>query len=147
MGTLEDSIQIKATPEKVFKWLVHIEENCRVWHPDHIDLRWIKGKPFEEGSTLYFEEYLHGKLHKGKFLCSRVEPDRKIEYRPLFPMSIICPKGSFIIKPKGECCIFTATTYLRVGPLFSRLAKNNIEAIRKHIKEEGENLKRLLERG
>ena len=35
----------------------------------------------------------------------------------------------------------------RFAKLFSKLAKNRVEAIKKHIKEEGENLKRLLEKG
>ena len=33
----------------------------------------------------------------------------------------------------------------RFGWLFSKLAKNRVEAIKKHMKEEGENLKILLE--
>jgi len=142
MITLEDSIEIETTPEKVSEWFVHIEENYKAWCPEHVELHWIKGKRLEEDSSLYFEEYLHGKLHKGKFLCTNVEP-KKIEYRPLFPMSIICPKGSFIITPKGECCIFTATASLRLGWMSSKIAEKNVEGVKKHMKEEGENLKRF----
>lgn len=145
MITLKDSIEIKTTPEKIFEWFLHFEENFHAWHPDHIECRWLKGKPFEEGSILYVEEYLHGKPHKMKFLGTKVEPNRKIEYKLLFPISIICPKGSFSIEPKGESCIFTATLSFRFGWLFSRFAKDRVEAIKKHMKEEGENLKRLLE--
>lgn len=145
MITLKDSIEIKTTPKEIFTWFLHFEENFHAWHTDHINCRWLKGKPFEEGSTLYVEEYLHGKPHKMKFLGTKVEPNRKIEYKLLFPISIICPKGSFSIEPKGESCIFTATLSFRFGWLFSRFAKDRVEAIKKHMKEEGENLKRLLE--
>lgn len=145
MITLRDSIEIKTTHEKIFQWFVHFEENFIAWHPDHLKCCWLKGKPFEEGSILYVEEYLHGKLHKMRFLGTKVEPNRKIEYKLLFPTSIICPKGSFIMEPKGESCIFTATLSFRFGKIFSKLAKSRVEAVKKHMKEEGENLKRLLE--
>jgi hypothetical protein len=144
MINLKDAIEIKTTPKEIFKWFLHFEENFHAWHPDHIDCRWLKGKPFEEGSILYIEEYLHGKPHKMKFLGTKVEPNRKIEYKLLFPISIICPKGSFSIEPKGENCIFTATLSFRFGWIFSRFAKDRVKAIKKHMKEEGENLKRLL---
>ena len=52
----------------------------------------------------------------------------------------------FIIEPKGKNgSIFTATGSLRVGPLFEKLGKKQIEATKQHMKEEGENIKRALE--
>ena len=80
-----------------------------------------------------------------KSLCMEVEPNRKMEYRFTFPTSIVCPKGSFIIEPKGESCTFTATLFFRFGRVFAKLASSRVEAIKKHMKEEGENLKKLLE--
>jgi len=61
-------------------------------------------------------------------------------------MSIIYPKGSFIIKPRGENCIFTASLTFRFDLLFSKLAKSKVEAMKNHMKEEGENLKKILEK-
>ena len=57
MLTLKDSIEIKATPGKVFAWLTNIrnKETYKVWHPDHVELIWVKGEPwltrrwFDEG--------------------------------------------------------------------------------------------------
>ncbi len=144
MITLKDSIEIKATPEKIFDFFTHFEENYHVWHPDHVESRWLKGRA-EAGSILYCEEYLHGKLHKMKFLLTKMEPNRRIEFRLLFPISMICPKGSFIIEPKEESCIFTATLSFRFAKFFLKFAKSRVEAIERHMREEGENLKRLLE--
>ncbi|MCK4399309.1 MAG: SRPBCC family protein [Methanophagales archaeon] len=146
MIILKDTIEIKTTPENIFEWFAHLDENYSAWHPDHVKCCWVKGEPAEEGSIFYAEEYLHGKLHKLKFLITKIEPNRKIEFKLLFPMSIICPTGSFIIESREKRCIFTATLSFRFGWLFSKLAKNRVEAIEKHIKEEGNNLKRLLER-
>jgi len=149
MITLEDSIEIQTTPEKVFNRLTHLfrgKEDYQSWHPDHVDLRWIRGGPSEDGSIAYCEEYLHGDMHKFKFLITKVVPNRVIEWRPLFPWSIFMPRNAFVIEPKGEkSCIFTATICLRAGPLFKKLGRNRLEAVKKHMKEEGENLKRLLE--
>ena len=151
--TLKNSIEIKTTPEKIFDFLIHIvdDESYRAWHPDdHVALCWIKGKPWEEGSVAYAEEYIHGKLHKVKFLIAKVIPNRKIEFRPLFWLwRIYFPKNTFIIEPKGETCVFTTTVSIRVGWFVKTFAKNKLEfglsCVEKHMKEEGENLKKILE--
>lgn len=155
MISLKDSIEVKATPEKVFNWLVQRmkdQESYQAWHPDHVDIRWIKGEPLQKGSILYAEEYLQGDLHKLKFRITRVVPNRLIEYRSLFPLSILSPGNRFLIEPKGETsCIFTATGSLRIPHwLFKKLHKkheNKIEATKQHIKEEGESLKKAVEKG
>ncbi len=148
MVTLSDSIGIRATPKKIFDWLTNLKGKVeyRAWHPDHVDLRWTRGKPFAVGSIVCFEENLHGKLHKARFLCTRVLPDEMIEYRPLFPWSLYMPRCTFEIKPtRNDSSIFTATIELRMGPLFKKSGQKKIMAIRKHMKEEGDNLKKLME--
>ncbi len=154
MITLKDSIEISATPEKVFEWLAQRfknKESYQAWHPDHVDIRWIKGEPLQEGSIVYAEEYLHGDLHKLKFRIAKIVPNREIKYRSLFPLSVLAPGNTFLIVPKGEnSCIFTAMGSLRLPVwLFKKLHKKHehkIEATKQHMKEEGENLKRALEK-
>ena len=148
LTTLIDSIEIHTTPEKVFNGLIKVfstQEYFKKWHKDHVKCNWTKGEPFEVGSILYCEEYLHGDLHKMKFVSTKKEQNKIIEYKLLFPTSIICPKGSFIIEPKEGSCIFTATLSFRFAWLFQKFAKNRVEAVTKHMKEEGEHLKKLLE--
>jgi hypothetical protein len=158
MAEIKDSIEIRTTAEKAFEGLIKLfssQEDYKRWHKDHVQCQWLKGKSFEKGSILYVEEYLHGELHKMKFLCTQLEPNNKIEFKILFPMSFICPKGSFIIRPKGESCffteskgescIFTASLTFRFGGLFSKLVKSKVEAMKNHMKEEGENLKKIVE--
>ena len=150
---LEDSIEVKATPERVFEWLIQRfkdKESYQAWHPEHVDIKWIKGEPLQEGSILYAEEYLHGDLHKLKFRITKVVPNRVIEYKSLFPLSILSPGNTFLIEPQGEnSCIFTAKGSLRIPRwLFKKIHKkhkNKIETTEQHIKEEGENLKKALE--
>ena len=146
--TITDSIKIKAPPEKIFNFLTSLKdtESYKAWHPEHVVMRWIKGEPFAEGSVAYFEEYLHGKIHKAKFICTKVVSNRLIEYRPPFPLSIIFPGNQFIIEPVDEGnCIFTATVRARMGPLSKRLSRKRLEGVKRHMKEEGENLKAVVE--
>ena len=153
MVTLKDSIEVIATPEKVFEWLVQRfgdKASYQAWHADHVGIRWIKGEPMKEGSIAYAEEYLHGVLHKLKFRITKIVPNKVIEYSPLFPLSLLAPGNRFLIEPKGEeSCIFTATGSLRLPEwLFGKWNKNlmnKIEATERHMKEEGENLKRAIE--
>ena len=153
MITLKDSIEVEAAPEDVFNWLVQRlqdKESYQAWHPDHVDIRWINGEPLQEGSILYAEEYLHGVLHKLKFRIVKVVPNRLIEYRILFPMSLLAPTNSFVIEPRGEDrCVFTAQGSLRIPRwLFERMHpkhKGKIEATERHMREEGENLKKAVE--
>ena len=151
--TLTDSIGIKTTPERIFDFFAHLvdDESYREWHPkDHVAFRWLKGKPWEEGSVVYAEEYIHGKLHKLKFLVTKVVPNREIQYVPVsWFLRRYFPKNAFHLEPKEDTCIFTATGTYRIGWLVRTFAANRIEralsSVKKHIKEEGENLKRILE--
>ena len=153
MITLRDSIEIKATPEEIFEWLAQRfedKESYRAWHRDHRDLRWVKGRPLQKGSIVYAEEYLHGRLHKLRFRITKMERNRVIEYKALFPLSIVAPGNAFLIEPKGENrCIFTAMGSLRLPRWLCEKAHNKcrkkIGATLQHMKEEGENLKKALE--
>ena len=148
MVIIKDTVKIKAEPKKVFNGLIKVfssQEYFKKWHKDHIKCLWLKGKPFEKDSILYVEENLHGKLHKMKFVSTNLEPYRRIDSKLLFPTSIICPKASFIIKPKGESCIFTATLTFRFGWLFSKFMKDRVESVKKHMRDEGKNLKKIIE--
>lgn len=151
---LTDSIEINTTPEKIFGFLLQIVDDTsyRAWHPeDHVVFHWIKGEPWQQGSVAYAEEYIHGKLHKFKFLIKVVVPNRKIEMVPASRiLRIFFPRNTFLIEPRDGSCLFTASGVLRVGPLFKLLAKRKVEqglsSVRQHMKEEGENLKRILEK-
>jgi hypothetical protein len=145
MKTLSDSIEINTSPEKAYEWFINIDQNYKEWHPDHVKAIWLTENKMKVGSKLYSEEYIHGELHKIKFKCTNIEPNRKIEFKNLLPMSLICPKGSFIFELKGDICIFTATLSFRMGNTLSKIAKKKVEALKNHMKEEGENLKRILE--
>jgi hypothetical protein len=151
---ITDSIEIQTTPEEVFRFFLKIVDDTsyQAWHPeDHVAFRWIKGEPWQEGSVAYSEEYLHGKLHKFSFLVNKVVANREIELVPLSRfLRIFFPGNKFSIEPREASCVFTASGVMRVGRLARLLARRKLEeglaSVRKHMKEEGENLKRILEK-
>jgi hypothetical protein len=150
---LTDSIKIKTTPEKIFGFLTSIvdDESYQAWHQeDHVRFRWLKGPPWTEGSVIYAEEYIHGKLHKLKFKITKITPNKKIEYSPVSRfIRKFFPKNEFIIEQKGEFCLFTASGTYRLGwigkTFFGKAIEKSLASVKKHMKEEGENLKRILE--
>ena len=143
---LSDSIEIHTTPEKIWDFFNNLEKNYKSWHPDdHIVCRWIKGKPHEVGSIVYAEEVLAGRLCKIKMLCTNIDVNRKIEYKSLFPLSIFHPRSIYLIEKKGHKTVFTALNYFRIPKLFNRSIELLIDATEKHIKDEGEKLKILME--
>lgn len=96
------------------------------------------------------EEYIHGKLHKLKFIVTEVILNRTIEYVPASRiMRKYFPKNTFNIEPKDGTCTFTAEGTYRIGWLARTLApkkvEQGLECVRKHMQEEGKNLKRILE--
>ncbi|MDH4217908.1 MAG: SRPBCC family protein [Candidatus Aminicenantes bacterium] len=148
---LKDSIEIKTTPEKIWEFFVNLEKNYKSWHPeDHVLFKWTKGKPMEEDSAFYAEQYVMGKVKKYKGSCVEIVPNRKFVFKFSFPISLVSPKAEWQIEPKGSYSVFTAITYMRLGRLFQKLFRKEMEKLAKahdkHVGAEGENLKKILEK-
>ena len=142
-------IEIKTTPEKIWNFLKN-PENYTIWHPqDHIKVIWTEGKPFEVGSKFYSEQRVFGKVQKYNAKIQEIIPNRKIVFTFKFPVSLISPEIEWRIEPKGSNTVFTAISYLRAGYLLKKVFKKGmnklIEEHNRHVGEEGENLKKLLE--
>ena len=85
-----------------------------------------------------------------RFVITKVIPNRRIEFAPLSRfLRIYFPKNILAIEPKGENCVFTASGCLQVGWFVKTFTKdklkNGLSSVRKHMKEEGKNLKRIIE--
>ncbi|MFC1915080.1 hypothetical protein ACFLW4_00045 [Chloroflexota bacterium] len=142
---LEDTVEINTTPEKIWEFWANMDKNYRAWHPeDHILFRWTKGKPMEDGSKIYVEETVGGKLLKLKVTCVDVIPNRKFALIFPFPASLFA-KYEYLIEPRGVNTAFTAYTYLKYPGFAQKRIQSVVEIGKKHVKEEGENLKKILE--
>lgn len=144
MITLKDSISINSPPEKILDFLTHLEENYQLWHPDHIKCENIGGGEEEKDSVLYFEEYLHGKVHKFKAHITRKELGI-IEYDLMIGV-----KGSFLIQKQENNSVFTAEIKIKlpiIEYIITKFFNNYIESIKQHMNEEGIRLKKIMEEG
>ena len=146
---LSHSIEIKTTHEKIWNFLRN-PDNYTIWHPqDHIRMMWTEGKPFEERSKFYSEQLIFGKVQKYNGQIKEIIPNRKVVFTFKFPMSLISPKIVWYTETKGENTVFTAISYFRAGHLYKKLfkkgMKNLITEHNRHVGEEGENLKKILE--
>ena len=72
-----------------------------------------------------------------------------IFYQSSFPISFVAPWFEWSIEPKGSISVFTARSYLRAGEFYLKYFKKEmefkLEIHYQHVKEEGENLKKILE--
>lgn len=146
--TLQDTIEIEATPEKVYNFFVDPEKTYLSWHKDHVAFKWIKGNKMETGTIGYFEEYLHGELQKMRVDYTNVIANRLIEFKPLPKLwRIFYPKSTLEFIPTETGCRFHAETHFRLGWISSRSKRveKHLDVIKQHMKEEGENLKQLME--
>jgi hypothetical protein len=151
MITLQDTIEIRTTPEKVFDFFIHFRENFKAWHPDHVRCWYLEDGPLGEGSVFYVQEYVHAKLLTLGFHVTRLVQYSRIEYR--IPPIV---RGAFTMEPRHSSVLFTAETYfgtkiLLLGELLDRILHifmdRRLRALKQHMVEEGRNLKRILEEG
>jgi uncharacterized protein YndB with AHSA1/START domain len=141
-----DVTTIDAPPERVFAFFAAMAANYRRWHPDHLGYRWLSGNGLHEGATASFEERIGGKLLTKRVCFAHVEPGRYVAMAPTNRlMRLVLPRLSFRMEPEGPGCRLTAEIVVRTGPVGAWLNRREFDAVRRHMREEGENLKRLLE--
>ena len=135
----------KADPEAVFAFFLGMEENYRRWHPDHIEFRWVDPAALRPGVRFFFAERIDGKVLKKTLAFTRIEPGRLIEFAPTFRlMRLFLPRIGFTIEPAADGITVRQDILLRIGPLAARLNRRELDAVRRHMREEGESIARLL---
>jgi hypothetical protein len=96
------------------------------------------------------EEELHGRAHRLKLLATEIVPNRLLQY------SSRGLRGTFVLEEANGSTRFTATLSFGIAvPWIGRIADlvlgrmfaHRLAAVREHMREEGRNLKYLLERG
>ncbi len=147
---LAHEVDIKTSPQKIWDFLINIEQNYLKWHPkDHILFKWTDGKPFDAGATFYAEQYMLGQRIKYKGKITESIPGQVITMRFTFPLSIITEKIEMIISRQGEVSTFKHITHMRFRFLSRTLfRKQNIRMLNDmdiHITTEAGNMKNILE--
>ena len=140
-----DTVHVDASPEEVWSWLAGLADHYRDWHPDHVSAEWVKGEPNEVGSVLQAVEYIGGHRETLRFVMTQVDAPHVMRYRIRGLHSILLPGGGFSVTAHGNGSAFTATIDYRFGGTLDRLLPRRTEALRAHVREEGVNLKHLVE--
>ncbi|MEW6685920.1 MAG: SRPBCC family protein, partial [Candidatus Edwardsbacteria bacterium] len=73
--TLKDSIEIRATPEKIFDWFRNLDKHFTEWHPNHTKFDKVTGG-MDEGDVVYFEECVSGVWYKVKCKITKIEKSK-----------------------------------------------------------------------
>lgn len=143
---LEAETHIRADPADVFAFFEDMEAQYEAWHPEHIAFRWVEGEGLEEGHLAYFEEEIAGERMEKTVQYTTVSADRIIEMRPTSRlMRLFLPFITFTIDPEDGGCRLTQRIKIRTGPIGKWLNRGEFDAVHRHMQEEGENLKQLLE--
>lgn len=145
MRQLTDSIGIDSPPEPVWEWLAALSQHYTEWHPAHVSAEWVHGEPNQLGSVLEAVESLGGSREVLRLEMTSISPPHGFEYRIRGPISLLLPGGAFAVVPEDGGSRFTATISYRCGRLTERLFQRRTAELKRHMQEEGENLKRIIE--
>ena len=145
---LTEKTRISAPPAAVYGFFEAMDVNYERWHPDHVEFRWLDEAGLAQGAKASFEERIAGRRQQKTVRFTAVERDRYIEFRPTsLLVGLLMPSISFSIAPHADGCTLTQRIKVRTGPVGAWLNRREFDAVRTHMREEGENLKRLVEPG
>ncbi|MDF1561511.1 MAG: SRPBCC family protein [Deltaproteobacteria bacterium] len=146
MSKLEDAVRIEAPPEVVYAQLeifLSDTRNYRQWHRAHEHLEWTRGAPFQTGSICYAEAFVLGRLWRSRLIFVEVIENRHVEFRPVWPMSLLIPGCAFDLQPLDEGRATLLRSSSRLG-LRGR-SSNTLHSAHRHLQEEAVALKRAAE--
>ena len=150
VATISNSIFINATPESVETWFSELPRNYNSWHPAHAGFEVTDGEITSTGAAFHFEEILHGKHHQldGKVTGVSRDSGIRIDYKVTgLGYRLLGMKGSFAVTPESRGCLFTATISVWPPAWASQMLFGaRLNELEQHMREEGENLKIILER-
>jgi ligand-binding SRPBCC domain-containing protein len=140
------SIRVDAPAARVWQFFREMERNYTRWHPVHHEFQWVDGEPLRVGTTFRFRETIAGETMDKTVRITEVVPERLFVFVPTWwLMRLFLHRLTFAMDPLGdEACQFTAELHLRTGPIGAWLHRRQFDAVRRHMAEEGENLKRLV---
>jgi uncharacterized protein YndB with AHSA1/START domain len=143
---LEPRTDIGVPPAAVFRFFEEMPDNYSNWHPDHVEFRWVDGNGLSAGTTAYFAERIAGTNHERTVRFVEVVPNERIVFTPTSRLvRFLMPRISFAIEPREAGCTLVQRITIRTGPIGAWLNRREFDAVRTHMREEGANLKRLVE--
>jgi len=152
MVQISEDTLINSSASSVFNFLTRIDSLYKIWHPkDHVFCKAITGSLAKKGAVFHFLEILGGFPLYLIVKVTEFEKDQYIAYRPIFPLSLLnLGWGYFRVKSisPNQSQLTAFVEYGYKSKWFDRFANLfvKVEVAKKHIHEEGENLKSFLEK-
>jgi uncharacterized protein YndB with AHSA1/START domain len=154
MISVVERTRIQAPPELVWRFFSEMDEHYPDWHREHLAWRTLRGQPLAKDTVWFADEWVGPLRVASRFFVEDAEPERFFAYRVGFPASILRARGSFRLAPNSDgVCDLIEEVRLGwstpvIGALVDRLlaAALPLDELRRHVREEGENLARLLDR-
>lgn len=141
------SVEIKASPEAVFNYLVDYAKHYKEVSEDHIErVVTIKDPDLDHPDvSFYFKQRspITGRVQKVRGKVTKVQLNKRVETKFLFPTSVFLSRVVNTLETQGDVTVYTTYLYFT---FLSRLFKNSVHKVTLHIYEEMENTKRSLER-
>ena len=139
-------LEVNAPPEKVFQFLSSYDKHYTEVSEKHIErVVNIKDPDLEHPDvSFYFRQIspITGREQKIRGEGTRVEMNRYIGTRFLFPVSLFLPRVENILEPKGEGCLLTTNLHFT---FLAKLAKKSRRKVVEHIKGELEEMRNILQ--
>ncbi len=139
-------IEINAPVEKVFLFLCEYDKHYTEVSEDHIErVVEIKDPDLEHPDvTFYFRQIspISGREQKVRGRVTRVEMNRYIDYKFLFPTSLFLKRVEELLEPADDHCILTTNLYFT---FIAKLFRNSRHKVVEHIKGELDEMRDMLE--
>lgn len=149
MISITEQTTINAPAKDIFNFLVNIDSLYKIWHPkDHVFCRVLSGSLAKKGGRFHFLEIING---FPLYLTAKITEAREneyLEYVPAFPFSLLKTGKAYFKIQKISDGQSKLIAYAEYGnKFFDKIANFLVKtsAAKKHIVEEGENLKKYLE--
>jgi len=140
-------VKINASPERVFLFLCEYDKHYTEVSEDHLErVTNIKNPDLEHPDvSFYFRQIspISGREQKIRGRVTRVEMNRYIGTKFLFPTSLFLKSVEEIIEPAGDGCLLT--TNMRFT-FVSKLLRNARHKVVEHIRGELEETRDMLEK-
>jgi hypothetical protein len=141
-------VDLNVPVEKVFQFLVDYDKHYKEVNQDHLErVVEIKDPDLEHPDvSFYFRQIspITGREQKIRGKVTRVEINRYIGTRFLFPASLVLTKVENILEQKGDGCLLTNNLHFT---FLSSLIKKSKRKVVEHITDELLEMKKILERG
>ena len=141
------ALKINASPEHVFLFLCEYDKHYTEVSEDHLErVTDIKNPDLAHPDvSFYFRQIspISGREQKIRGKVTRVEMNRYISTKFLFPTSLFLRTVEEIIEPAGDGCLLTTNIRFTFA---ARVLKNTRRQVVEHIRGELEETRALLEK-